>query len=72
MADTEDVARVLFEWMFGVPYKDSGSNQGFIKFGGMYATWDEIKDDLEYLVCEGLIGIEKARWLLRERKEERC
>lgn len=69
MADTEDVAKVLFEWMFDEKLDlmwgnldRSGSCHGF--------PHDEMLAKLEELSQRYRIGIEDARMLLRLAQSE--
>ncbi len=69
MADTSDVAKVLFEWMFG---EKPDTEWGNLDRSGAYYGFphEEMLDDLEMLSILFRIGIEDARRLLRVRQEE--
>jgi hypothetical protein len=72
MADTSDVAKVLFEWMFG---RKPDSEWGILASSGLATGVQAIEDeevlgDLEMLSIQFRIGIEDARKLLRVRASE--
>ncbi len=70
MADTSDVAKVLFEWMFG---EKPDLMWGNLDRSGAYYGFphDEVLADLEMLSIRFRIGIEDARTLLRVREAEK-